>query len=131
MTFCTAVSCMDGRIQFPVGDFLRARFRTGYVDVVTEAGVVRILAEGEDSEAARSIFRRVDLSVEAHRSEGIAVVAHHDCAGNPVPEAEQRSQLEVAIERLARRYPTLEIVGLWVDRSCWVNEVCARQPIGR
>ena len=32
MKFCTAVTCMDGRIQLPVIAYLQKRFNAEYVD---------------------------------------------------------------------------------------------------
>ncbi|MBC8481830.1 MAG: hypothetical protein H8D47_04110, partial [Planctomycetes bacterium] len=67
-SFCTAVNCMDGRVQLPVMNYMVASFGTGYVDSVTESGPVRYLAECQDSQQAKSILERVDLSVDVHGS---------------------------------------------------------------
>ena len=83
MRFCTAINCMDGRVQIPVIQYLKDRFDADYVDAVTEPGPNRILAEDADTRIRQSIDRRVGISVEGHGSVGIAVVGHHDCAGNP------------------------------------------------
>ena len=48
MEFCTAINCMDGRVQIPVITYLKERFKADYVDVVSEPGPNRILAEGSD-----------------------------------------------------------------------------------
>lgn len=48
MSFCTAINCMDGRVQLPVINFLMRRFSVEYVDSVTDAGPVKILAEHTD-----------------------------------------------------------------------------------
>ncbi len=123
MSFCTAVNCMDGRVQLPVIAHLKERFAADYVDMITEAGPIGILSSQPDSPASRSIFDRIDVSVRAHKSKHIAVVGHHGCAGNPVSEARQREQLRTCLDRLARRYPQLECVGLWVDETWSVHEV--------
>ena len=115
MSFCTVINCIDGRIQLPVIAFLQNRFGVAYVDVVTEAGPVAVLALRPESGDAKSIFRRVEISIQAHLSKGIAIVAHHDCAGNPIPDSEQRQQLQTCLELLSKRYPQLEVVGLWLD----------------
>jgi hypothetical protein len=44
MTFCTVVNCIDGRVQLPVIEFLKNRFGVDFVDCITEAAPVRILA---------------------------------------------------------------------------------------
>ena len=38
MSFCTAINCMDGRVQLPVIRFLQERFKVDYVDVISEPG---------------------------------------------------------------------------------------------
>lgn len=121
MSFCTAINCMDGRTQLPVIGYLQERFGVEYVDAVTEPGPVGILSSQPDSDAAQSIYRRVDISINAHQSVGIAVVAHHDCAGNPVPEEEQKKQLQASVRVLADRYPQMEVIALWVGDT-WTVE---------
>ena len=43
MKFATAVNCMEGRTQLPVIAYLKKKFEVDYVDMVTEAGPVKIL----------------------------------------------------------------------------------------
>ena len=122
MSFCTAINCMDGRAQLPVFTYLQKRFDARYVDTITDAGPVQYLSGSPLPNAARSVFRRVDGSLEAHGSTKIAVAAHHDCAGNPVADDEQKRQLEAAVSALAKRYPQCEVVGLWLDKDWAVTE---------
>ncbi len=123
MLFCTAINCMDGRVQLPVIEYLKRRFDATYVDMITEAGPVRHLAEEPDSDVTRSIRFRIDVSVQKHKSSGIAMVAHHDCAGNPLEKARQLEQLKAALAFLKQHYATAEIIGLWVDETWMVSEV--------
>ena len=123
MSFCTAINCMDGRIQVPVNEYLRKELFVDYVDTITEAGPVRILAEEQQSALADSILARVDISVNKHKSKAIAIVAHFDCAGNPVEEDVQLEQLETAIEFLNDEYPDVKIFGLWVDSDWDVEQI--------
>jgi len=122
MSFCTVINCMDGRVQVPVVRYLQERAGVDYVDVITEPGPVAALARWEEDEILRSIRRRVDISREAHGSTTLAVVAHHDCAGNPVSDEEQLEQLRAAAGNLKRAYPDLEIIPLWVDAKWEVEE---------
>jgi len=123
MSFCTAVNCMDGRVQRPVIDHLSKLFSADYVDTITDPGPVGLLANDPESIHSRSIYRRIDISVNAHRSKGIAIVAHHDCAGNPKPMFEQMEDLRKSFSLLRSRYPRLPVVALWVDENCTVVEV--------
>ena len=64
MSFCTAVNCIDGRVELPVIRYLQQRFGVLYVDLVTEPGAVRSLAGPADTETKRSILRRVAVSLD-------------------------------------------------------------------
>jgi hypothetical protein len=121
--FCTAVNCMDGRVQLPVIHYLKDRFGVEFVDTVSEPGPNAILALGADRSAVESILRRVRISVERHKSAGIAVVGHFDCAGNPAERAEQTRQTLAAVRYLAEMFPGVPVVGLWVNQAWEVSEV--------
>jgi len=123
MSFCTAINCMDGRTQLPVNDYLRNLLAAQYVDTITEPGPPKILAEHQDSPLAKSILSRLDISVNKHGSKSIALVAHHDCGGNPAPEDIQKQQLQLATKFLADHYPDLTILALWVDADWTVHNV--------
>lgn len=119
---------MDGRVQEPVAAYCRSRFRTRYVDAVTEAGPNLILTSGEVPETVRSILSRVALSVDKHRSAGIAVAGHHDCAANPSPAEDQMASLREAAAFLHESFSGVEVIALWVDEKWRVREVCAFSP---
>ena len=123
MSFCTAINCMDGRTQLPVINYLLDKYNTSFVDSITEPGPVLILAEQQNPEAVKSILRRVDISVNKHKSKAIAIVAHHDCAGNPDSKDNQLKQLEVAVKFIAAKYPDTEVIGLWVGENWQVEKI--------
>jgi len=128
MRFCTAINCMDGRVQLPVINYLRNRFDAEYVDSITEPGPILILSERKDADLVQSILRRVDISVEKHKSGGIAVVGHADCAGNPVGKEEQIAQIQSSAHLLRQKYESMEVIGLWVDEQWSVSEVDTSEP---
>ena len=123
MSFCTAVNCMDGRTQLPVIEYMMRRFAAEYVDMVTEPGPVAILAVRTNSALVESILNRIEISVRKHRSQSIAIVAHHDCAGNPQPKHIQLEQLADAVAFIQQQYAQAIVIGLWVDESRHVNEM--------
>jgi len=114
---------MDGRVQQPVNNFLQKRFNADNVDTITEAGPNGILAKQEDKATIQSIFKRVEISVNAHKSKAIAIVGHHDCAGNPAPKEEQIRHIRESMSFLQNHYQNVEIVGLWVDENWEVKEI--------
>ena len=123
MRFCSAVNCMDGRVQLPVIKYLQNRFNVDYVDTITEAGPDLILSQSKDTITVKTIFDRLDISVEKHKSVGIAIAGHHDCAGNPVPKEDHINHIQKSVTLLRQQYEDLEIIGLWVDASWEVHEI--------
>ncbi len=123
MSFCTAINCMDGRVQDPVNEFLKKKFDVEYVDVVSEPGPNKILAERAEATLVDSIKKRIDISVHKHKSVGIAIIGHYDCAGNPIDEAGQREHTLTAVEFLAQEYEGLPVIGLWVDEGWKVQSL--------
>ena len=122
MIFCTAVNCTDGRVQLPVINYLTERFSANHVDMITEPGPNRILSELSASMIVNSIISRIDMSIRKHSSRGIAVVGHHDCEANPYQKEEQICNIQESIIFLKKRFPNVEIIGLWVDQGWRVFE---------
>ena len=114
MEFATALSCIDGRIQRPVNDFLLAELGVTYLDTVTRAGMVKYLTSSYDP-ATTAIVVDLDSSIRAHSPKDLALVAHRDCKGNPVDDETQLRQLDDGVAHFRRRYPDLGVVGVWVD----------------
>ncbi|MGB9690387.1 carbonic anhydrase [Thermogutta sp.] len=123
MAFCTVINCMDGRVQLPVITYLKARFGVDHVDNITEPGPDGILAKGDDHVLIASILRRVQISLEKHQSQGLAVVGHADCAGNPVSHQAHLQDIRSACKWLKARFPNVAVIGLWVNEQWEVEEV--------
>ena len=124
MSFCTAINCMDGRVQLQVIGFLQNRFKAKFVDCITEPGPVRIFARTTDLTVLNSIIIRTDISVQQHGSGGIAICAHPDCTGNPVDDEVQKAQLKRSVIFLKETYPNVDIIGLWIDNNQKPQEYC-------
>lgn len=109
-------------MQLPVIDWMKTNLRLDYVDVITEPGPDRILADSP-AEQLRSIQSRVFISNQAHGSDIIVVAAHHDCAGNPASREVHCSQLLRAV-RVIRSWslPLKMVIAVWINDS-WDVEV--------
>ncbi len=129
LEFVTVVNCMDGRVQLPVINYLQQTYDARYVDSVTEAGPVRFLADGGESNEKDSILRRVAVSVNGHGSRLIAVVGHADCTGNTADIETQKAQLAASASLLAASFPEADVVGLWLDED-WVPRELLREGGG-
>lgn len=123
MTFCTALNCMDGRIQLPVIAYLQDWFKVEFVDTITEPGMNLILAKQDNTVLIQSILARLKISIEDHHSVGVAIVGHHDCAGNRAPKDEQIVHIQDALRYIRPQYDKIKILGLWVDQNWEVCEI--------
>lgn len=93
--FATSISCMDGRIQTVLNDWIRESHGVDYVDTITAPGVDARVAHNDD---LGKIIQMARISVEKHRSRLIVVSGHHDCAGNPVSEEEHKGHIRSAVD---------------------------------
>jgi hypothetical protein len=122
-TFATAVNCMDGRVQLPVIAWLKDRYSIDYVDMITEPGPERVLADGYAHASVGSIRQRIELSIGCHHSKLVAIVGHHDCAGNPADQNGKYYQIAAAIERIKSWSLNTPVIGLCIDENWEVHEV--------
>jgi len=123
--FATVLNCMDGRVQMPANEYLRSRFGCTVVDTITEAGIVRFLADAPDAPETRSALEKVRISTAKHGSTQVAVVAHADCAGNPVSDDVQMDQVRRAAALIRQHFPDCEVLPLWLDADGAVHDVPA------
>jgi len=119
--FCTAINCMDGRVQRSVLEYMMERFDVPYVDTITAPGPNGVLSRQVDKGAVQAILNCVGVSVNKHNTVGIAVVGHYDCAGNPGDEAHQNADTRDAVRFLRAIYPERNIIGLYVNDQ-WIAE---------
>lgn len=130
MSFCTAINCMDGRTQLPVIEYLKKKWLTDYVDTITEPGPESILSDPGHA-LVKSIRDRVMISVHKHHSEVVSVVAHGDCAGNPISKDEQLDMLRRAMDIVVGWELNITVVGLWLEGPDWEVQEVHRRPADR
>ena len=122
MSFYTAINCMDGRIQEPITNYIKKKYNVLFVDMITGAGPVKILSN-KKTENLESIISCIDISLKKHKSKGIAIVAHYDCAGNPIADKEQKKLLQKAVIFLENKYINIPVCGVWVDKDRKVENI--------
>ena len=121
-SFGTAINCIDGRVQAPVAEWVRARFGVQYVDVVTAPGPDGVLTRGTP-EANRLIREYVRVSQEAHASVVLAIAGHFGCAGYPVPPDEHIAAIRAATRIAASWGLPMRVIGLWVTEGGQIEVV--------
>ena len=121
--FVTAINCMDGRVQLPVIDWMKKHTQADFVDMITEPGPNKILAENNDSGLIQSLKKRVEISVLKHASSQIAIIGHFDCAGNLVDKETQLEQIKTSIQIIQSWGFQIPVIGLWVDDHWTVHKI--------
>jgi hypothetical protein len=105
---------MDGRIQTRTLDQVMTRFGVRHVDNITSTGAVKHL-DGAVTPTGEGLLQSVAVSIDAHETSQVAIVAHTDCAGNQVSDAQQKEQLRRAVVVVGSRFPDLEVIALFFD----------------
>lgn len=122
-SFAAAINCIDGRVQIPVINYIKKNYGVDFVDVITEPGPNKVLAEKSDLGKVGFIKERVQVSVLKHASKVVAVVGHYDCAGNPVDKKTHIEQIKQAVKTVESWKLAVQVIGLWVDKNFVVWEI--------
>jgi carbonic anhydrase len=118
--FATSISCMDGRIQIPINDWIKKKYSVDYVDTITEPGVEKKITESIDVEQIKS---KAEISIFKHKSDVIIVSGHHDCAGNPVSKEEHLAQIKNSIGVIESWKFPAKVLGIWVNDQWEVEQI--------
>lgn len=118
--FATSISCMDGRIQIPINDWIKKNYSVDYVDTITEPGVEKKITESIDVEQIKS---KAEISIYKHKSDVIVVSGHHDCAGNPVSKEEHLAQIKNSIGVIESWKFPAKVLGIWVNDQWEVEQI--------
>jgi len=70
--FATAITCIDGRVQQPISDWMKLHTNVEYVDLITEPGPDKELSDGS-AHVIDEIVRKVSFSILHHSSSVVAV----------------------------------------------------------
>lgn len=127
--FATAITCMDGRIQTFVNQWMMEKFDLPYVDVITEPGPNGILADKEETWTIANIKKRVGISVNKHGSKWVVLVGHEDCAGNPGSMGKQIADVKEGLNTLAEMDFDANLMGIWVDLQGTIDVIEERRCI--
>jgi len=112
--FATAITCIDGRVQQPIADWMKLQMNVDYVDLVTEPGPDKALSDGP-LHVIDEIIRKVSFSILHHSSNVVAVTGHHDCAANDADKEEHIEQILEGIRVLHSYEINVRVLGLWLN----------------
>ena len=123
MRFGTVVNCTDGRVQYPVMDYLKKHYDFDFFDSANEAGPLRTLTKNSDKCRLITLKEQIRTSLEEHASKFIALVGHHDCTDNPGDRTFQEKQMDEVLDYLQRSFGTgITYVALYVNEHWEVEE---------
>lgn len=117
-TFFTRVGCMDGRVQIPLRIYGQQKFGAEYPDTITEAGLVGLLANKPSPQLLESIKNKVLISIENHKSKGILVYGHQECAALDAVDDTHREDIKESVRVIKNLInDKVSVVGVFVKRS--------------
>jgi carbonic anhydrase-like protein len=131
LRFALAITCLDGRVQRPVVDYMRRTYGVDYVDLITEPGPEWALTDPTRAGIQAAIQRNARFSVEGHDAELIAVTAHDDCLGNDADPGKRLAQLRAAQQVVTGWNLGVDVIGLWVHMDGKVEEAATAIPAPR
>ncbi len=115
-SFAVLLTCIDGRVQQPLSEWVRARYGVAYADVVTEPGMDAVLSSGADH-LRQAVLDKVCVSRLAHHCRSLVIAGHHDCAANPGDRTDHERQIRLAVAFLRDALPRLQVAGVYVDET--------------
>lgn len=119
-SFFTNVGCMDGRVQKAVNKYGSLVFGAEFADTITRAGLDGLLArEDVEENVLESIKNMIMVSVEKHKSHGIVVHGHSECAGNPVSDEQHEMDIKKSVEQVKEMLGSakIKVKGVYVVLS--------------
>src|SRR5882672_5715621 len=111
--FATAITCIDGRVQQPIVDWMKLHTNVHYVDLITEPGPDKLVSS--ESPAVDEVVRKVSFSIHHHASTVVALTGHHDCAANAGDKDDHIEQILAGVRVLLSYNLNARILGLWLS----------------
>lgn len=125
--FACAFTCIAGEITEAVIDFMRKEYGVDYIDLITEPGINRVLANSHSIPPIllRRFKKSMEISVNKKESKIVAIAGHEGCLDNPHGKQVQTQHLEECrrtIESFGCK-GIEKIVLLWIRDDCKTVEV--------
>ncbi|BDZ67319.1 hypothetical protein GCM10025860_07670 [Methanobacterium ferruginis] len=113
--YVTCLNCIDGRAQLPVIQWIKSNYLVDFIDMITEPGMDGVLAD--ENSNLDEILRKVNVSLEAHKTNKIFIVGHYGCAANQVDLKTHKVHIKRSVQRMKKIKPKCEVIGLWVENQ--------------
>ena len=63
-SFATSLSCIDGRVQLPMINWIKEKYSVDFVDTITAPGIDKVIFDGD----IESIKKSIMVSISNHKS---------------------------------------------------------------
>ena len=118
------IRCMDFRLTEAVNDWLKKNNLINDCDLISVAGITKVIADNPDSPEAQFVLKQFELSQKLHNSKTIYLMHHTDCgaygghksfANLDEEIAKYKSDMEKTKEIINAKLPELEIKFVLAD----------------
>lgn len=128
--FATAITCIDGRVQQPVTDWMKLHVNVHHVDLVTEPGPDKVISE-RTQPILDEVVRKVSFSIRHHASAVVALAGHYDCAANAATREKHVEQILESMRVLFSYNLETRLLGLYLNEESSVELVWDSQVQGQ
>jgi carbonic anhydrase len=120
--FATAISCIDGRVQPPILDWVKKSYFVDFVDAITEPGANKTLSE-KNIDKIRQLKSKVLISINAHGSKLVVISGHYDCAANIASKELHMVQIQKSINVVKSWKLPIMVIGIWINDKWEIEEI--------
>lgn len=110
--FAACLNCIDGRVQLPVINWIMSNYNVDFVDMLTEPGMDGFLVDSQSN--LKPVIDKLTISLDVHDCKEIFIVAHEDCAANPVDYKTHTKNLRLAVDKIKQFAPDCDVIGIYV-----------------
>ena len=111
---------MDGRVQEPLREWMKAKYNVRYIDTITRPGIDKIIHDNRDTDTIREMAA---ISINAHHASVIVISGHHQCAGNPVSKEEHIRHVKNSVQIVQSWNLGVQVAGVWVNEEWKVEQI--------
>ena len=112
-SFATSLSCIDGRVQLPMINWIKEKYSVDFVDTITAPGIDKVIFDGDTESIKKSIM----ISISNHKSSHVVISGHFGCAGNPVSDEDHFTHIKKSVEIINSWNLDADVVGVWLDEK--------------
>ncbi|MCK9152618.1 carbonic anhydrase [Methanobacterium alcaliphilum] len=119
--FAACLNCIDGRVQIPTIKWIMSTYGVDFVDMITEPGMDGFLVDSKSE--LTHVLDKLSIALKVHDCKEIFIVAHEDCAANPVDFETHTKNLMIAVEKIKKFATNCTVIGIYVYLNGEVEKI--------